>query len=801
MILGILIWVTFFTAIDLYPSQTTTMKPRDVRTPGTQPLRPVERKQRTNTVETQTENTTSTTTESSPVKVMTPSAAIQETEDTGAPAAPIKKQERFNDKVQVVEIPARESKSTTSSGTDAQPSEADPVSPETTTAPLSFDRQTVAHALELAKATFTKKDSQTRILPKGIVPAYITKVANYQKAYKIYNLSKGNHIGFINAINKTFQTNFTFDTSALDVLGYFMNTIFESIVQSSINNSIFNKLIGKKLEFFLQPDLEKMVEKNHIAAYALYEIVSNILEKLAELKTIAAQDKQTDLTLSYFDSTLPIDTWIELTQKLAEQIKLLIPTTDEEKTSQEVSQVFPEKQILSKGIENEAAQELKSLMQQAAKEKTNIEQREALKKQEETVRAKINNSDQIERNLGQIELEIQKMLFDDKTTKEQEFQRSAEAVKTKRLEELKKTIKDRFDTLEKKEKEIKLPQELAPVNTILDAIKKLLTDKKNEPNFKEMFNVLLNAVYKELISYQTVIYRHDLVGDALDYEAQSYILKNEFDHEAIYKPLWEIVIYKLNTLILAYALNIQDYLLDTKLPINLIFKEKDKFKKYSFTPSLKILLILNQNAQYDSDGQPRLEKKANPTSYLQQVAKATSATFDFFADVGEAVGNMFNVLPNWLSSWFTESKKQKEAEQERLQKEDREYNDLLKQILAELTKSTAPIVTPPTQNATPEVVAPAPKESAAAKAIAPEPAAKVSATASSAPKSAASLSVVHSFDPVSVDLDDINKLLGKKTTPPTAPATTAISEPQAKPAPSSFNWQRALFGNSTPEDD
>ena len=580
--------------------------------------------------------------------------------------------------------------------------------PTTTTStiiklPSNINSKVVENSLDLSRMILLNKNklvSPDKGSSSTSLKTQPTQINEFKEALNIYHKLKNNHVEFINTINKELNKNYTFNTSAENILADFIGEILKEIVQTKLSSSWFSK----KLEFFLLNNLEKEVITNYKLAESIQAALVKVINHLEEIKSTILNNENKDLQINYFNKTLPVDTWIELTKNLSENIESLIPQTKEEKDEKDIQSLEPLAQEFKEHqkIKSDWNKGLEDLFEKAEQEQKEILDRQKNLDLEKAERAALEK-------YMEFEAENFKALEEQRKQKEAIFNKSKEKVEAHTLQILKTKVNENFETLKQREQEIQLPAELIKINILLNTIKILLIDKKDSQKLKETFTVLLSAVYQELISPSIMTHPPFLLTGNNGKEEKeegnpdSYILKDELDKEVLYKPLYNIIIYKLNNLLLLYATVIGDIKLEQPIEVTLRFIESNEIKKYSFSTSIFNLIALNEKAEFYNGS--LLKSKAHPLEFRKALSigakylgKKASNTLDIFGEAGEELGKageelvkIFATPIRWVNSFFEESqkakeeaRKKKEEEQQKLKDEFDAHNKLLQSLIESL---------------------------------------------------------------------------------------------------------------------
>jgi hypothetical protein len=533
---------------------------------------------------------------------------------------------------------------------------------------LKPNLEAISNALILAQTLYKHASpkinptAETDLAPKSIATpekvasVYLSRrnqiinaITDFDKAKNIYVLDTNKQTAFIDDINKMFQQHYTYNIQPAHIFADFISKIFATMVEPYIYAHIWSQTS----ELFLQQDLQRIIQQNHNIGTLLHNFLNSIVEKLEFIKKNIFIDQNKEITFSHFkkflagEISLPIDEWIALTKKLADNILIAIKKPEETKEPKETAATSKEET-----------------------EKKNQIQQEFLKKLEQFKEEHKKTAD------AYIEEHAKK------TT--ESFNQAASSIRKELKEKLEKEVKQDFETLDKREKEIKLPQELKELNDKLNIIKALLTKEKPIEKLSEMFEFLLSDFYSNFMQ------ENETNDDTL--EKGLYDINKKFDKKELHKPLYDIIIYKLNTLISLYALKHPEFFFDKEITLNLLFElpDLDEDKKLFLKTSIKQLLICNENAKFGYLSDYSLKSLANPTTFTETIVKTAQSTYK---TLGNAATNLLSTLKapgrwtmnfvNWITS-ENEEQKAARAKKEQERKKQRDAHDKMMKNLINL---------------------------------------------------------------------------------------------------------------------
>lgn len=514
--------------------------------------------------------------------------------------------------------------------------------------------QEIEQALHLAKLVHSKNSALIGSLPQRIAASYLNRInvirnsiANYENASSFYQLllSKDfNNARFISSINQMFGTdlaNFTESgevTQPADVFEYFISDIFESMVESYIYAHIWSSTA----ELFLKHDLQLMIEKNHLFANQILGFLIKLVTILTDYKKEFLDNENKDITLTYFQKALPIDTWIGLTQKLAFDIKSALPTIPKAKTEEEKKE---NKKAANINVEQRPTRKRAvTFVEDNSPENSRKTKRDAQQLPQERKRVVTFADNNDVQNL-QTEEETSEKLFEllQKRNEQAKLAKLPEhseilSAQEKILKELAKDKNLRFTVLEDREKTIKLPTKLKELGDLLETMHILL---KKDPFNNELFTLLLDEVYALLMDKDNAKLNPIKEDNTPYYD--TYIINSDLDSNEYYIPLYDIIIFKLNTLLKAYAIKNGQINLDKKINITVDFLiSPTEEKTYSFSASINDLQKYNENAYFNWwDGSPTLAELAHPTSWTETLKSAGHSVLN----VGATILNNSILLP------------------------------------------------------------------------------------------------------------------------------------------------------------
>jgi len=550
----------------------------------------------------------------------------------------------------------------------------------------SASPEIIENALNLAHSTyhfdtrsmsqsFAQTEFKTKIesIQQKRIEQITNAIENYEKLSDL-NKKHQNYVNFTQEVNKTFNKLYTFNANIANIFADFISDIFATMVKPHI----YAHFYSSTPELFLQNNLEKLLSQQSLTIDALLHCLLRTEEYLTKYKIQFFNNSNNNLNLKYFDKNLPIDTWIQLTEKLYNDIDAIISKSAQSNLQEE---------------EKESTKPTQPIKTIEKKESATIEPKEKT----ETNNPSSDTSSKIifKQQLQSLIDEQEKALQNLKAEQKKEFKSIKEL---KKDESEKMYIQNRFEyleqLLEKREKEIALPKELKNLNNILDAIHILLLKKEPNDQLNEIFEFLLNEFYSKFIESK------DFVKNMLFNKKLMINLK--FDNPIFYKPLYDIIILKLNILLSLYAIkNNMDFNKTIKIHFT---PNTPKNEKYIFTPTIQQLQNYNNNAEIYQKG--TLEKLAHPKTLDKIKDKTTEKTSGILETIGNTISNAASATAYYFSrpfvwsfktvnSLFSESKeqqKEKEAYNKKQQEEKEAYNKKINDLLEALLSSNQPLI-------------------------------------------------------------------------------------------------------------